>query len=123
MTEQLNWHAPEMDELSPKESVEMNARDHFALRLKWAEAVSEVLRIPLSETLYEYTDLALRMGFSNLENPGEQWSSFLDALENTGDDRQVQLSVLVDFYRQDQESRLVPRHSDFDELERLRWSV
>jgi hypothetical protein len=106
MTEQLNWHAPRMDELSPKESVEMNARDHFALRLKWADAVSEVLRIPLSETLYEYTDVALRMGFPNLQNPGERWNSFLDAFENAGDDRQAQLSVLLDFYRKDQESRL-----------------
>jgi len=106
MTEQLNWHAPQIDELSPKESVEMNARDHFALRLKWAHAVSEVLRIPLSDTLYEYTDVALRMGFPNLQNPGEKWNPFLDVFEKTGDDRQAQFSVLVDFYRQDQESRL-----------------
>jgi hypothetical protein len=106
MTEQLNWHAPRMDELSPKESVEMNARDHFTLRLKWAVAVSEALRISLPETLLEYTDVALRMGFPNLQNPGEPWNAFLDAFEKAGDDRQAQLSVLLDFHRKDQETRL-----------------
>jgi hypothetical protein len=105
MTEHLNWHAPRMDALSQKESAEMNTRDHFALRLKWAHAVSEVLRIPLSEALFEYTDVALRMGFANLQEPGEQWNSFIDVFEKTGDDRQAQLGVLVDFYRKDQESR------------------
>ncbi len=110
MTEQLSWHAPRMDELSPKESVEMNARDHFALRLNWAQAVSDVLRIPLSKTLYQYTDVALRMGLPNLQNPGERWNSFLDAFENAGGDRQAQLSVLLDFYRKDQESR--PANAD-----------
>jgi hypothetical protein len=106
MTEQLNWHAPRMDELSQNDTVEMNARDHFTLRLKWAVAVSEALRIPLPETLLEYTDVALRMGFPNLQNPGEPWNAFLDAFEKAGDDRQAQLSVLLDFYRKDQETRL-----------------
>jgi len=105
MTEHPNWHAPRMDELSPKESLEMNARGHFALRLEWAHAVSKVLRIPLSQALFEYTDVALRMGFANLQNPGEQWNSFLDVFEKTGDDRQAQLGVLLDFHRKDQESR------------------
>jgi len=105
MTEQANWHAPRLDQLSPKELGEMNARDHFALRLEWARAVSEALRIPLAETLYEYTDVALRMGFPNLQSPGERWHSFIDVFEKADDDRQAQLSVLVDFYRKDQESR------------------
>lgn len=105
MIKKLNWHAPRMDALSQKDSVEMNARGHFTLRLQWAHAVSEVLRIPLSETLFEYTDVALRMGFANLQAPGEQWNSFLDVFEKTGDDRQAQLGVLVDFYLKDQESR------------------
>ncbi|MBV8754953.1 MAG: hypothetical protein JO328_19020 [Hyphomicrobiales bacterium] len=105
MTEQPSWHAPQMDALSPKESAEMNARDHFTLRLKWAHAVSEVLRIPLSKALFEYTDLALRMGFANLQHPGEQWNAFLDVFEKTGDDRRAQLGVLLDFHRKDQESR------------------
>lgn len=104
MTEHPNWHAPRMDQLSPKEAAEINARDHFTLRLEWARAVSDVLHIPLPETLYEYTDVALRMGFPNL--PGERWNSFVDAFEHAGDDRQAQLGVLLDFYRKDQESRL-----------------
>src|SRR5215467_11421337 len=99
MTEHQNWHAPLMGELSPKESAEMNARDHFSLRLSWAHAVSEVLRIPLSQTLYEYTDVALRIGFPNFQDPGERWNSFLDAFESAGDDRQAQLNVLLDSYR------------------------
>lgn len=106
MPEELNWHTPGMGELSQEESAEMNARGHFALRLKWAEAVSEVLRIPLPETLFEYTDVALRMGFANLQKPGEQWRSFIAALEKAGDDQQAQLNVLLDFYRKDRESRL-----------------
>lgn len=106
MTEHPNWHAPRMDQLSAKESVEMNARDHFSLRLNWAHAVSEVLRIPLSEILYEYTDVALRMSFPNLHDPKERWKSFLDAFAHAGDDRQAQLSVMLDFYRKDHESRL-----------------
>jgi hypothetical protein len=106
MAEKPNWQVPRMDELSQKQSVEMNARDHFTLRLEWAHVVSEVLRIPLSETLFEYTDVALRMGFPNLQEPGEQWNAFLDVFEKTGDDRQAQLGVLVDFYRKDRESRL-----------------
>src|SRR5262249_43923696 len=105
MTEHPNWHAPRMDQLSPKESGEMNARDHFVLRLDWAHAVSELLRIPLAETLYEYTDLAIRIGFPNFQKLGERWNSFLDAFERAGDDRQAQLNVLLDFYRKDQESR------------------
>jgi len=105
MIEKPNWHAPRMDALSQKETGEMNARGHFNLRLQWAHAVSEVLHIPLSEALFEYTDVALRMGFANLQKPGEQWNSFLDVFEKTGDDRQAQLGVLVDFYRKDQESR------------------
>jgi hypothetical protein len=105
MTERPNWHAPRMDALSQKELVEMNARDHFTLRLKWAHAVSEVLSIPLPEALFEYTDVALRMGFSNLPSPGEQWNAFLAVFAKAGDDRQAQLSVLLDFYRKDQESR------------------
>src|SRR5262249_30814176 len=76
MIKNLNWQAPRMDALSQKEAAEMNARDHFTLRLKWARAVSEVLGIPLSQALFEYTDVALRMGFANLQDPGEQWNSF-----------------------------------------------
>ena len=106
MTEQANWHAPRLDQLSPRETAEMNARDHFLLRLKWAHAVSDVIRIPLSEALYEYTDVALRMGFPNLPTPGEQWNSFVEALEKAGDDRQAQLGVMLDFYRKDQETQL-----------------
>jgi hypothetical protein len=103
MTEHPSWHAPRMDQLSAKESAEMNARDHFALRLAWAHAVSKVLHIPLSEALWEYTDAALRMGFP--QTPGERWNSFLDALGRAGEDRQAQLNVMLDFYRKDQESR------------------
>jgi len=110
MTEKPNWHAPRMGQLSQKESAEMNARDHFTLRLKWAYAVSEVLRIPLPETLFEYTDVALRLGFQNLQKPGEQWRSFIAAFEKAGDDRQAQLSALLDFYRKDRESR--PENAD-----------
>src|SRR5262249_33091690 len=104
MTGRLNWHAPRIDELSQNESVEMNARDHFTLRLKWADAVSRVLHLPLQETLLEYTDVALRI--PKLQNPGERWNAFLDAFERAGDDRQAQLSVLLDFYRKGQGSRL-----------------
>lgn len=106
MTEQLNWHAPRMDELPPKETAEMNARGHFTLRLEWAHAVSKALRIPLPEALFEYTDVALRMGFPNLPNPGEPWNAFVDAFEKAGDDRQAQLGVMLDFYRKDQETQL-----------------
>ena len=102
-TVRLNWHAPRMDELSQNESVEMNARDHFTLRLKWADAVGGVLHLPLPETLLEYTDLELRI--PNLQNPGER-NAFLDAFEKAGDDRRAQMSVLLYFYRKGQESRL-----------------
>src|ERR1700741_1679204 len=61
MTGRLNWHAPRMDALSQNQSVEMNARDHFTLRLKWADAVSRVLHLPLPKALLEYTDVALRI--------------------------------------------------------------
>src|SRR5262249_19744663 len=108
MTGRLNWHAPRIDELSQNESVEMNARDHFTLRLKWADAVSRVLHLPLQETLLEYTDVALRI--PKLQNPGERWNAFLDAFEKTGDDRQAQLSVLLVFYRTGQGSR--PANAD-----------
>jgi hypothetical protein len=103
-TARLNWHAPRMDELSQNESVEMNARDHFTLRLKWADAVSGVLHLPLPETLLEYTDVGVRI--PNLQNPGERRNAFLDAFEKAGDDRQTQMSVLLDFYRKGQGSRL-----------------
>lgn len=105
-TAKLNWHAPRIDELSQNESVEMNARDHFTLRLKWAHAVGRVLHLPLPETLLDYTDVTLRMGFPNLQNPGERRNAFLDAFEKAGDDRQAQMSVLLDFYRKGQGSRL-----------------
>jgi hypothetical protein len=104
MTGRLNWHAPRMDELSQNESVEMNARDHFTLRLKWAAAVSRVLHLPLPKTLLEYTDVAVRI--PKLQNPGERCNAFLDAFKRAGDDRQAQLSVLLDFYREGQGSRL-----------------
>jgi len=103
-TAELNWHAPRIDELSQNEWVEMNARDHFALRLRWAEAVSRVLHLPLPETLLEYTDVAVRI--PKLQNPGERWNAFLDAFKKTRDDRQAQLSVLLDFYRKGEGSRL-----------------
>jgi hypothetical protein len=104
MTGRLNWHAPRMDELSQNESVEMNARDHFTLRLKWADAVSRVLHLPLPKTLLEYTDVAVRI--PKLQNPGERCNAFLDAFKKAGDDRQAQLSVLLDFYREGQGSGL-----------------
>ncbi|HYK81219.1 MAG TPA: hypothetical protein VEU95_16415 [Micropepsaceae bacterium] len=103
MTGRLNWHAPRMGELSQNESAEMNARDHFTLRLEWADAVSRVLHLPLPKTLLEYTDVALRI--PKLQNPGERWNAFLDAFEKAGDDRQAQLSVLLDFYRKGQGSQ------------------
>lgn len=103
-TAKLNWHAPRIDELSQNESVEMNARDHFTLRLKWADAVSGVLHLPLPETLLEYTDMGVRI--PNLQNPGEQRNAFLDAFEKAGDDRQAQMSVLLDLYRKSEGPRL-----------------
>jgi hypothetical protein len=100
-TVRSNWHATRMDELSQNESVEMNARDHFTLRLKWVEAVSRVLHLPLPKTLLEYTDVALRI--PKLQNPGER-NAFLDAFKKAGDDRQARLNVLLDFYRKGQGS-------------------
>jgi hypothetical protein len=103
-SEELNWHAPRMDELSQNESVEMNARDHFALRLRWADAVSHVLHLPLPRTLLEYTDVALRI--PKLQNPGGRWNTFLDTFEKAGENPQAQLSVLLEFYRKGKGCRL-----------------
>lgn len=81
-----------------------NAREHLDFRLQFAEAVSQRTKMSISETLFRYTDMFLRL---NLGSRAERsrtsyaWNDYLSGIDKARS-HEAALAWTVEFYKKRQ---------------------